>query len=65
MTLRAIGFCFLRFVLLARSIARLTGFISDQTPNCLPTAGAAGAFAIGAERQRSLVDDALCRIHPG
>jgi hypothetical protein len=65
MTLRANGFCFLRFVLLARSIARLTGFISDQTLSYFPTVGAAGTFAIVVGRQRSLMDDTLPRNCPG
>ena len=65
MALCADGFYTLRFVLLARSIARLTDLVSGLTLSYFPTAGAAGAFAIGAERQRSWVDEALCRIHPG
>jgi hypothetical protein len=65
MTLRANGFCFLRFVLLARSIARLTSHVSDQTLSYFPTANAAGAFAIGVGRQRSLVGHAIPRNCPG
>ena len=65
MTLRANGFCFLRFVLLTRLIARLNGLICEQTPSHFPTAGAAGAFATGVGRRHSRVYDALCLIHPG
>lgn len=65
MTLRSDGFCFLRFDLLARSIARLTGFITDQTLSYLPRTGAAASFAIGVVRWRSRGDDTLCRNHHG
>jgi len=61
--LRADGFCSLCFVLLARSIAKLTGFVSDQSLRYFPTSGTISGFAIGIRRQRTPMDDALCRIH--
>ncbi|MBL8415880.1 MAG: hypothetical protein JNM42_15710 [Propionivibrio sp.] len=65
MDLRANGFCFLCFVLLARSIGKLTGLVSDQMRRYFLAAGAAGEFGFGVGRQRSLVDDTLCRNCPG
>lgn len=65
MALRANGSYSLRFVLLARSIARLTGHVRDQTLSYFPTAGAAGAFAIGWVQRYSGVNDEHCLNHPG
>lgn len=61
MTLRADGFCVLRIVLPARSIARQTGFIRDRTLGYFPTTPAAGANAFVRAQRRSRVGDAYCR----